>query len=229
MRIEYAENPLATKVFLDTPEKKLLFWRYVWEMLDEEIYNFYYWMEDPEKQKNWYKELNNLPALQKLEALEKDLIDAPLKTVHEILSKVWEKMITMKYDESKIESFIEALQSEHDGDCVYQACSCLKCWAEYELDIVTVPDTKKGFWGGVASTINSSFFNPETQKKDRTIEQAIDYLKTREYKTQSYSDVGSGGEIRTVTYDEETKNRLLEKRNQAVEYLEYYKKEVLGK
>ena len=41
MKIEYAENPLASKIYLDDNEKKLLFWKYKWDLIGDEIYGFY--------------------------------------------------------------------------------------------------------------------------------------------------------------------------------------------
>jgi hypothetical protein len=216
MKIEYAENPLASKIYLDISEKKLLFWRYMWEMLDEEIYNFYYWMKDPEKQKKWYKELDNKPALEAHEELEKNMHNNPLNTVYEKLNSIWEKMIHTEYDESRIQSFIEALQDEHHGDCVNQPSSCLKCYAEDVLDFDSVPNLKH--WGGTAAQINGAFFNPDTEKKDRKIEHAIDFLKSKDYNDNEYKK-----------WDLEYIEKWKQQTAWAIEYLEYYKKEILNK
>jgi hypothetical protein len=208
MKIEYAENPLASKIYLDDSEKKLLFWKYKWDLLGDEIYGFYYWMKEPEKQKAGLKEHNNVQGLEAYEKLEQSMLFDPLNTVYEKLDKISENMSDMQYDESVIKDFIEALQESHHGDCISQCCSCLKCYVEDQLDMdYDVPNFREQS----GHAIHGAFFKP-----DQTIEQAIDYLKNKDFNT---------AEI--LTYQKEVVDRWKQENSSAIEYLEYYKKEIL--
>ena len=208
MKIEYAENPLASKIYLDDNEKKLLFWKYKWDLIGDEIYGFYYWMKDPEKQKAGLKEYNNTQGLEAYEKLEQSMLSDPLNTVYQKLDKIVDTMLDMQYDESAIKDFIEALQESHHGDCIRQCCSCLKCYVEDQLDMdYDIPN----WHGQCGHTINGAFFKP-----DQTIEQAIDYLKNKDFNT---------AEI--LAYQKEVVDRWKQENSSAIEYLEYYKKEIL--
>jgi len=156
MRIEYSQNPLASKVYLDTNENKLLFWKYMWEMLDDEIWRLADKIKDIGNTKDLDQQIQNKPLSEYYKKFQQEMLNNPFDTVHNELDKIWTKMIHIEYDSSKIQSFINALQDEHDGDCVNQPSSCLKCYAESHLDIESVPNLKH--WGGTASQISGAFF-----------------------------------------------------------------------
>jgi len=185
MKIEYNENPLASKVFLDDTEKQLLFWKYKWDMIGESVS----WIEFDIREK---KETN-------------------LDNIQNKLRDISEKFIETKYDEESIKYFIEELQSSHCGDCVYEPQTCAKCYAEEHLGIDSTPNLKH--WGGTARKIMSAF------SKNSTIEQAIDILKNKNYDSDEYKNWSKETDI----------DRWKQEDIWAIEYLEYYKKEILKK
>lgn len=69
--------------------------------------------------------------------------------------------------------YLDALKGKHVGDCTCVPCSCDKCHAESMLGI----DTIKGLGKHQAYKVDSA-------SKDRTINEAIDYLKNYEQHIQ---------------------------------------------
>lgn len=204
MEIIYQHNPLLNKVILNDTEKKLLFWKYSYvTQVGEAITSLSFYIDD-------YKNNRIKPSLILNETYRKkaeEFLANPLDKIHEIINDIENNFENLRYNETTIKYFIEALQESHFGDCINEPNSCLKCWAEDELDIVTMPN----YPGGIGRSLYYAFNNPNYVG---TIDEAIDFLTNREY-------ANPGVEQKYV-------EGWKERDKKAKEYLIYYKKEVLG-
>lgn len=204
MEIIYQHNPLANKVLLNEAEKKLLFWKYSYvTQVGEAITSLSFYIDD-------YKNNRIKPSLIPNEIYRKkaeEFLHDPIEKIHEIINDIENNFENLKYKEETIKYFVEALQESHFGDCINEPNSCLKCWAEDELDIVTMPN----YPGGIGRSLYSSF------KASKTIDEAIDFLTNRDY-----------NEYEAQEFYKPHVEDWIKRDKKAIEYLTYYKKEVLG-
>jgi hypothetical protein len=107
MEIIYQHNPLANNVLLNESEKRLLFWRF---LIDTRV-------SDPL--------FDTCRAIEKIKN-NKNISAADLDEIYKNVKNIENVVDETEYDETKIESFIKALQSSHLGDCVSQCNTCLK-------------------------------------------------------------------------------------------------------
>lgn len=203
MEIVYQHNPLANKVLLNEAEKKLLFWKYNYQTkVDDPLTFLSFYIDDYLQGKLNASNIPNENYRKKIEEFLKN----PVDTIHRRITEITSAIDNIKYNEETIKFFIEALQESHFGDCISEPNSCLKCWAEDELDIVTMPN----YPGGIGRSLYSAFNNINYFGY---IDEAIDFLDNREY-------TNSGVEQKYV-------DGWKERDKKAKEYLIYYKKEVL--
>lgn len=206
MEIIYQHNPLLNKVILNDAEKKLLFWKVVQSEFEDEIWSLKFRLEAYLDHKLDPNEIEHKP----LKKYTKEFLADPIRKTYEKIDTLAEEMIKIEYDESKIKYFVDALQEMHDGDCIGQPCSCLKCHAESMLDIESMPN----YPGDIGHALFSSFSSPNYVYNEKTIDEAIDFLTNRKY-------TNPGVEQKYV-------EGWKERDKKAKEYLIYYKKEVLG-
>ena len=175
MRIEYAENPLASKVFLDESEKKLLYWKQCMQDVEHNLFDIQYDINNHENLKKIYtkhKDEKNLARIEKI-------TDKPIEEIGSILSNFLDKVLDFKYDESKIKGLIDELQMVHSGDCTSNAGTCYKCYAEDLLEIESIPNYKGHSADGCF--LSMAFFNKKTNKSDLSIEEAMENIKKNTY------------------------------------------------
>lgn len=207
MQIIYQHNPLLNKVILNDIEKKLLFWKVVYSEFEDVIWTLKFQLES-------YLDNKLDPAKIGYEPLKKyteEFLANPIKKTYEKIDTLAEEMIKIEYDESKIKYFVDALQEMHDGDCISQPCSCLKCHAESMLDIESMPN----YPGNIGHALFSSFSSPNYVYNEKTIDEAIDFLGNRDYTEYENQELYKP-------------DRWKERDKKAKEYLIYYKKEILG-
>ena len=114
MKILYRNNPLYTSVFLNNAETLLLKERFKYERLCEALYE----------------------VMHRDKLKEKKLGVKP--TFEEILEDIND------WADKSVPMYIKALQEErHDGDCIYQSCSCAKCYAEKLMKVNTIDGLSK--------------------------------------------------------------------------------------
>lgn len=208
MEIAYQHNPLLNKVILNETEKKLLFWKVVYSEFEDIIWTLKFRLESYLDNK---LDPNSIPY----EPAKKDaqeFLDNPIQKIHQKIDTLAEEMIRIEYNENKIKYFIEALQGMHDGDCIRQACSCLKCHAESTLDIESMPN----YPSNIGHALFSAFSSPNYVYNEKTIDEAIDFLSNRDYTRYE-----------TNEFYKPYIDSWVENDNKAKEYLIYYKKEVL--
>jgi hypothetical protein len=179
MILEYTENPLLTKITLNEYEKRLLFWRWNHQYIDDFLY---FTINDCD-----------LSNKQKLERL----------------SKLQEKIEQKDYDEGEIRAFLGELDKSHGGDCVKVCSACVKCYIENIFEIDTLDKVLRGSLGHhvmLAFLENRNIdqaieFLETNQYKNRSPEikemfiamdrRAADYLK-------EYKKSGKIGRIETI-------------------------------
>lgn len=133
-----------------------------------------------------------------------------LEKVHEKI-RAWGEICNMEVDHEDVQMYVEELQCSHGGDCVCWACTCFKCLAESYLGI----DTIKGLGQHEAAKIMSAFGD----KGDRTIDEALDVLKTPYDYEKRHS---SWDKIPREEYEKHIPRWEAEKKR-AIEWLEKYK------
>jgi hypothetical protein len=163
MIIQYAQNPLETKVFLNDTEKKLLFYRVKLDKLCNNLFDIQYNVDQAttrttQHENEWIEE--NYSRIRK----------SPNKYLIDNIDNLWKKFDKIEYNEEEIKDLIEDLQNPHCGDCEYHYNSCGRCLAESYLGI----DTVKDFGGNppVNSLINFVF----GRIVHKNIDVAISYL-----------------------------------------------------
>lgn len=210
MEIIYKHNPLLNKVILNDTEKKLLFWKIVLSEFEDEIWSLKFRLESYLDNKLDPDEIGHEP----LKEYTKEFLADPIRKTYEKIDTIAEGMIKIEYDESKIKYFIDALQEMHDGDCISQPCSCLKCHAESMLDIESMPN----YPGGIGLALVYAFQTKDEFVGDKkTIDDAIDYLSNRDYTEYENQEFYKSHVVRWKERDKK-----------AYEYLLYYKQSVLG-
>ncbi len=157
MNIIWNENPLKTVVELDATEKLLLREKYKsYYLLEECLYGAYYELTTDFRAE---------------ERTDRERIVRAVKDMrinYVLGDETWGGKSFEDYLTEQVDIFVEELAGEHFGDCVYQACSCIKCFAEALMGI----DTLAGMhWG--AYKIASSF-----QVEGATLNSAIEALRT---------------------------------------------------
>lgn len=202
MEIIYQHNPLANKVILTDSEKKLLFWKYILSTrVSDELSWLSFKIDDLKNNKIDPSSVEDPKYKKKLE----DFLANPIDEIHNKIKEIENTVDNTEYNEEKIKCFVEELQSTHFGDCISECSSCLKCWAENELGIETMPNFP---WQDNIGRSLYYAFNKQT-----TIDEAIEYLGSTEYNN-------SGFEQKYV-------DSWIERDRKAKEYLIFYKKEVL--
>ena len=210
MKIIYQHNPLLNKVILNDTEKKLLFWKIVQSEFEDVIWSLKFRLESYLDNKLDPIQIGHGP----LKKYTEEFLADPIRKTYEKLNTLAEEMIRIEYDENKIKYFIEALQGMHDGDCISQPCSCLKCHAEDMLDITSMPNYPGDIGLGLVYAFQTK---DEFIGNKKTIDEAIDFLNNRDYT-----------EYETQEFYKPHVHRWIERDKKAQEYLIYYKKEVLG-
>lgn len=147
MRIVWAQNPLATSVEIDAVEQTLLWHKLKIDALESRLYGAYFRAKD------------NAPLSEVLRALDIEYVGGDLKR--------HERLFAQELSE-ELQRSMKALAESHDGDCVCQPCSCLKCHTEELLEI----DTIKGLGKHEASAIGGAF-----RKSLGSLDGAIEALK----------------------------------------------------
>lgn len=210
MEIIYQHNPLLNKVILNETEKKLLFWKIALSEFEDEAWSLKFRLESYLDNKLDPNEIEHEP----LKQYTKEFLADPIKKTYEKIDALAEEMIKIEYNEEKIKYFIDALQEMHDGDCISQPCSCLKCHAEDMLDITSMPN----YPGDIGLSLVYAFQTKnEFIGNEKTIDEAIDYLSNIDYT-----------EYKNQEFYKPHVDRWKERDKKAKEYLIYYKKEVLG-
>ena len=150
MKIIWTPNPLATVVELDEHDRALLWHRLKIERLEEQIVQAHFDI-NPET-REWHNK------------------HVKERTVDEAIAEAL-KMLTVDGVDDRISKnstdYANELAAKHSGDCTCVPCSCLKCHAETLMGV----DTIAGLGKHEASYIEGAF------AEDRTIAQALDYLK----------------------------------------------------
>jgi hypothetical protein len=147
MQIVWAQNPLATGVELDVVEQTLLWHKLKIDALESRLYRAYFRAKD------------NAPIPEVLSAFDIEYIGGD--------SKKHERLFDEELNE-ELQMSLKALAESHDGDCVCQPCSCLKCRTEELLEINTIG----GLGKYEASAIGGAF-----RKSLGSLDGAIEALK----------------------------------------------------
>lgn len=141
MRIEYHQNPLRTKVFLDEKDKELFRLKIEQEVLFEALYSVHYHLSK-----------NETPDVERAKR-EASLVDTGYS----------------KYVDELLEAYTQDLLHGHMGDCTCVPCSCSKCHAEYILGIDTIEGLGKHLAYKIDSAFSREDGSPRTI--DEAIEQ----------------------------------------------------------
>lgn len=170
MKIEYAPNPLYTKVILDEHEQEIFKWKIRLKEYEEMVYSAYHTLTHHD----WWNSLIAKNGEAKPVRTLQDTIDEAVKELH---PDYW--MDEEDGKQTKMEERVEMLfklhmddlVGYHVGDCTCVPCSCSKCWAENLLGI----DTIKGLGKHEASKINSAFGRQNEKTLDEVIASLEDY------------------------------------------------------
>lgn len=210
MEIIYQHNPLLNKVILNETEKKLLFWKIVLSEFEDIVWTLKFRLESYLDNRLDPDQITYEPIKQ----YTKEFLANPIRKTYEKIDTLAEEMIKIEYNEEKIKYFVDALQEMHDGDCISQPCSCLKCHAESMLDIESMPNCPCDIGLGLVYAFQTK---DEFVGDKKTIDEAIDFLTNRDYT-----------EYEAQEFYKPHVDRWIERDKKAKEYLIYYKKEVLG-
>jgi len=153
MRILWAENPLETRVELDSADRDLLRERLRVEHLQNLLFSTYFVLKPREE-----------AQITAEDRVEGALLALDLDYIFDDVSRDG-KSFSERLDE-QVTYYTQALIEKHDGDCVCFPCSCMKCYAETLLGI----DTNKGLGKHPATKINAAF------NEGRTIDEAVEWL-----------------------------------------------------
>lgn len=156
MKITYHQNPLHTTVELDEFEKREFWYKLMINELRDLVQGAAFNLQEGE-----YFDL----AEARKEVDTKYLYD-------ETGNSKGKSGIDQRVDELQ-KSFLGELQGQHCGDCICFPCTCSKCWAESILGIDTIPGLHKH----EASHLLGAF----GKENERTIHDAIEYLRNREW------------------------------------------------
>ena len=120
MKINYHPNPFLTTIEIDDRDKRMLLASYQNEQLSDLLCDL---------------------RLQ----LKGGYGGAPLTDIEDIKKIVdkWADIINLEVDSEEIQYYISYLNSEHMGDCICMACSCIRCMVEDMLGINTLANLGK--------------------------------------------------------------------------------------
>lgn len=141
MRIEYHQNPLRTKVFLDEKDKDLFLLKIEQEVLFEALYSVHYHLSKRET-----------PDIERAK-MEASLVDTGYSN----------------YIADLLDAYTQDLLQGHIGDCTCVPCSCSKCHAEHILGIDTIEGLGKHLAYKIDSAFSREDGSPRTI--DEAIEQ----------------------------------------------------------
>lgn len=175
MQIIYEPNPLAAKIILDEREQKELWYKIKIEILEELLYDVYFNLS--EKNDEFFDSMNKTKDDRMKDALDSVNPDYYLLENSEKITKIDERTnLLFNYH-------FEELQSDHCGDCTCVPAACGKCHAEDKVGTYTT----KGLGKHSARTIDAAF------QKYKTIDEVLNYLKTKDYKPDETSWDRLGG------------------------------------
>ena len=117
--IEWAQNPLFTKVILDEGAQREFKLRHVLQRVIEDAYSAYFYLDTESEFYDTGK------ARAELDYIVKE--DRP-------------DVLAQRYH---AQAYLDSLQDRHCGDCCCIPCSCEKCHAEVLLGIDTLPGLSK--------------------------------------------------------------------------------------
>lgn len=153
--IEWAPNPLFTKVILDERAKTEFKLRLIIDHVWMDLFSAYFSLN----KEKWPKHYDPERALQQL------------KPVFETDAQTDAENIEALAKDAGYEWYLEELTNAHCGDCTCVPASCPKCAAERVLGL----DTIKGLGKHEASKIFGAFGGWEN---NRTLDEAIAYLES---------------------------------------------------
>lgn len=155
MKIEWAENPLETKVFLDDRDRQMLLLSVQNDEYCDILCGIDLWL-------NGQIEKENIPTIDK---------------IHNRI-KLWGDICNLEVDCEEVKYLEDSLQYSHVGDCTCVPASCEKCRAEHALGI----DTIKGLGKHPGAKLQG-LFGGYGDKPRRTIDEVLEELsKPCEYK-----------------------------------------------
>lgn len=157
--IEWAQNPLFTKVLLDERAKVEFKLRLIIDHISMDLFGAYFNLN----KEKWPDHFNPERAL------------SELKPLFETEAKTDAEYIEILAEDAGYRWYLEELTGMHSGDCTCVACSCPKCRAESVLGI----DTIKGLGKHEASAIHDAFGGFDG---NRSIDDAIKHLENYELK-----------------------------------------------
>jgi hypothetical protein len=200
MKIIWTPNPLASIVELDEHDRQILWHRLKIEQLEERIGQANFDL-NPET-REWHNK--NIKDRSLDEAVASALKNLDVEHIEERLN-------------ADLQEYVDELASKHSGDCTCVPCSCLKCHVESLLGVDTIP----GLGKHEASYIDSAFRPLDKDMPERTIDQALQYLR-------DYHPVkGEGGGWEKATEEEFQRHvpRWTEEAKRAYVWLTNYQKE----
>ena len=152
--IEWAPNPLFTKVILDERAKTEFKLRLIIDHVSMDLFGAYFNLN----KEKWPEHYDPERAL------------SELKPIFETGAKSDDDHIEVLAKDASYEWYLEELTGAHGGDCTCVACSCPKCRAENILGI----DTIRGLGKHEASKILDAFGGYDNA---RPLDQAIEHLE----------------------------------------------------
>jgi hypothetical protein len=151
MKIIYTENPLASKVILDTKDKEIFKLKMKIQGLEEVIYGAYFKLK---KKDDGYPKLYDP--------------EEGFRRLQEWVDEQDDEGETKHFTEC-YEYYLNELENgEHCGDCTCVACSCDKCYAESLLGI----HTTKGLSKHSGSKVSGAF------RTYKTCTEVIEHLRS---------------------------------------------------
>jgi len=115
LKIEWNENPLKTKVYLDDKDRHILLRNHQAEEMMNICCGIDSWLAGSIRE-------NEEPTLEK---------------IHQEIKR-WRDICNMKPDDDYIQIMEDSLLYTHIGDCTCMAATCIKCLAEESLGIDTI-------------------------------------------------------------------------------------------
>lgn len=170
MKIEYAQNPLFTKVILDEHEQEIFKLKIRLKEMEEGMYETYWTLTHHDW---WNKNIAKDGEAKTVRTLQ-DTINEALRGINPDywMSEDNEKSKLDERVDELFELFMADLSGGHAGDCICVPCSCSKCMAEGFLGI----DTISGLGKHEAHTIDSLF----EFKNEKSIDEVLEKLKVWE-------------------------------------------------
>lgn len=156
MKIEYTENPLASKVILDLQDTETLKLKLKIAELEEQISMGCHYLEK--------EKIDEAKSYLDMEYIFNGKLDERVETIYN--------------------TAVDELAFKHEGDCTCVPCSCFKCYIEGMLGIDTIPKMNK-YMGNIiegvftkVDTCNEAIKMLEAiEDKSPVIVASIDWLK----------------------------------------------------